>query len=182
MPRTTRGARRGITGEAPQIAGACGLHDAPLMDQTRRTFCVHTCQAVSLGALVVLVDACGGSPTSPSNNVPSLTTVNGTVGSGGVTVNVDGGSPLSSVGGAALVQSSAGSFLVAHTAQDTFTALTAICTHEGCTISGYESSTYTCPCHGSQFSTSGGVLRGPAGRSLQSFATTFANGTLTIRT
>jgi cytochrome b6-f complex iron-sulfur subunit len=151
------------------------------MHKTRRDFCVHTCQAVSLGALAVLVDACGGSPTSPSN-VPSLTTVNGTVGAGGVLVNVDSGSPVASVGGAVFVQSSAGNFLVAHTAQDTFSALTAICTHEGCTISGYESSTYTCPCHGSQFSTSGGVLRGPAGRSLQSFATSFANGTLTIRT
>jgi cytochrome b6-f complex iron-sulfur subunit len=108
--------------------------------------------------------------------------VNGTVGGGGVTVTVDSGSPLSSVGSAALVQSPAGSFLVAHTGQDAFTALTAICTHEGCTITGYESSTYTCPCHGSQYSTSGGVVRGPAARSLQSFATTFANGTLTIRT
>src|SRR5207253_7587110 len=85
------------------------------------------------------------------------------------------------VGGAVLVQSSAGNFLVSRTAPDTFAALTAVCTHEGCTITGYESSTYTCPCHGSQFSTTGGVLRGPAGRSLQSFATTFANGTLTIR-
>jgi cytochrome b6-f complex iron-sulfur subunit len=158
------------------------LHDRPHMDQTRRDFCVHTCQAVSLGALVAFVDACGGNPTSPSTNVPLLTTVNGTVGSGGVLVNIDSGSALASVGSAALVQSSAGSFLVARTAQDTFTALTAICTHEGCTITGFESSTYTCPCHGSQFSTSGGVVRGPAGRSLQSFATTFANGTLTIRT
>ena len=130
-----------------------------------------------------LVDACGGSsPTSPSTNVPSLTTVNGTVGSGGVLVNVDSSSPLASTGGAALVQSSAGNFLVARTAPDTFTALTAVCTHEGCTITGYESSTYTCPCHGSQFSTSGGVVRAPAGRSLQSFATSFANGTLIIRT
>lgn len=153
------------------------------MDQTRRDFCVHTGQAAWLGAVAVLVDGCGGgSPTSPSTNVPSLTPVNGSVGSGGVLVTIDSGSPLASVGGAALVQSSAGNFLVARTGQDTFSALTAICTHEGCTISGYASSTYTCPCHGSQFSTSGGVLRGPAGRSLQSFAASFANGTLTIRT
>jgi cytochrome b6-f complex iron-sulfur subunit len=158
------------------------LHDRLRMDLTRRDFCVHTCQAISLGALASFVDACGGSPTSPSTNVPSLATVNGIVGSGGVLVNIDSASPLASVGSAAFVQSSAGNFLVARTAQDTFTALTAICTHEGCTITGYESSTYTCPCHGSQFSTSGGVLRGPAGRSLQSFGTTFANPTLTIRT
>src|SRR4029079_14914423 len=133
-------------------------------------FCVHTCQAVSLGALVAFVAACGGNPTSPSTNVPLLTTVNGTVGSGGVLVNIDSGSALASVGSAALVQSSAGSFLVARTAQDTFTALTAICTHEGCTITGFESSTYTCPCHGSQFSTSGGVVRGPAGGARPLFA------------
>src|SRR5437868_11061523 len=107
------------------------------MEPTRRNFCVHAYQAASLGALVVLVDACGGgSPTSPSTNVPALTTVNGSVASGGVVVTVDGRSPLASVGGAVLVQSSAGNFLVARTAQDTFSALTAVCTHEGCTITG----------------------------------------------
>src|SRR4051812_5878017 len=164
------------------LPGHAGCTTGGTMTHSRRDFCVHTCQAVSLGALASIVNACGGSPNSPSTNVPSLTTVPGTVSSGAVLVTVDAGSPLATVGGAALVQSPTGAFLVARTGQDTFTALTATCTHEGCTVTGYESSTYTCPCHGSQFSTTGGVVHGPASRSLQSYATTFANGTLSIRT
>ena len=89
-------------------------------------------------------------------------------------------SPLSSVGGAALVQSSSGNFLVARTAQDAFTALTAVCTHEACTVSGFQNQAYVCPCHGSRYSLSGTVLQGPAPASLRQFATRFANNVLTI--
>jgi len=106
--------------------------------------------------------------------------INGTVAGGAVTVAVDGASPLAAVGGAALVRSSGGDVLVARTAQDAFSALTAICTHEACTITGFRSPTYVCPCHGSQFSTAGAVLNGPATRSLRTFPTQFAGTTLTI--
>jgi Rieske Fe-S protein len=58
---------------------------------------------------------------------------------------VGSSSPLAPVGSAALVNTSAGSFLVARIAQDSFTALTATCTHFGCTISGYESPTFVSP-------------------------------------
>jgi Rieske Fe-S protein len=71
-------------------------------------------------------------------------------------------------------------FLVARTAQNAFTALTAICTHEGCTVSGFENQTYVCPCHGSRYSTSGTVISGPAPSSLRSFQTQFNNNVLTI--
>jgi cytochrome b6-f complex iron-sulfur subunit len=97
-----------------------------------------------------------------------------------VAVNVDASSPLATVGGAALVQSASGSFLVSRTAQDTFVALTAICTHEGCTVTGFQSSRYVCPCHGSQYTTSGAVVQGPATSSLRQFATRFTNNVLTI--
>jgi Rieske Fe-S protein len=95
-------------------------------------------------------------------------------------VAIDTGSPLATVGGAALVQSSRGNFLVTRTAQDAFIALTAICTHEGCTITGLRNQTFVCPCHGSQYTSAGAVVSGPAPRPLQAFSATFANGTLTI--
>jgi len=146
----------------------------------RREFVTHACQAVSLATLGSILQGCGGSPSSPSGSAPALAMVNGTAGGGAVTVAIDAGSPLASVGGAALVQSSAGNFLVSRTAQDSFTALTAICTHEQCTVTGFQSSRYVCPCHGSQYSTSGAVLQGPATRALQQFATRFTNNVLTI--
>jgi cytochrome b6-f complex iron-sulfur subunit len=66
------------------------------------------------------------------------------------------------------VRSSGGAFLVSRTAQDTFTALTSTCTHEACTITGFDGSAYICPCHGSRFNTTGRVLNGPATTSLRS--------------
>jgi len=78
------------------------------------------------------------------------------------------------------VQVSSGTFLVARVSQDAFTALTATCTHEGCTVSGFANQVYVCPCHGSQFSTSGSVVQGPASSPLRQFPTRFANNVLTI--
>ena len=148
---------------------------------TRRAFCAQACGAASLASVASMLQACGGSPTSPSD-APGLPTINGSVTNRVVSVSIDPGSPLATVGNAALVQTTAGSFLVARTAQSTFTALTAVCTHEGCTVTGFESQTYVCPCHGSRFNTAGGVTAGPATRALQSFATQFANNVLTFTT
>jgi cytochrome b6-f complex iron-sulfur subunit len=144
---------------------------------TRREFCSHAISFVAVGALL---ESCGGSPTSPSSSVPALPTIPASVASNTITLNIDSGSPLASVGSAALVQTSSGNFLVARTAQDTFNAMTAVCTHEACTVERYQSGTFTCPCHGSQFSTSGAVVRGPAASALRRFNTAFASNVLTI--
>jgi cytochrome b6-f complex iron-sulfur subunit len=97
-----------------------------------------------------------------------------------VLLTIDASSPLASPGSAALVSSPSGNLLVARTGADAFTALTATCTHEGCTITGFSGQSYVCPCHGSQFSTGGQVLNGPASRSLRQYQTQYANGVLTI--
>ena len=49
------------------------------------------------------------------------------------------------------MRSSGGTFLVARTAQESFSALTTICTHQTCTISGFDNTNFVCPCHGSRF-------------------------------
>ena len=137
-----------------------------------------------MAAVGSAISACGGSsnPSSPSSAAPSLPTVNAAASGTSVSVTVDASSPLASVGSAALVQSAIGNVLVSRSSQEAFVALTAICTHEQCTVTGFQNSRYVCPCHGSQYSTAGAVLQGPATRSLQPFGTTFANGVLTIRT
>jgi cytochrome b6-f complex iron-sulfur subunit len=148
----------------------------------RRDFCVHSCQVMSVTTLAALLEACGGSPSGPSGNATNLTTLQGTVAGGVVSVAVDTGSPLASVGGAALVRSSAGAFLVVRAAQDTFNAMTAVCTHQQCDVTGITNGIFECPCHGSQYSSTGTVVRGPATQALRRFTTGFAANVLTINT
>ena len=148
---------------------------------SRRQFCIRACQFASLSAVGGILGAsCGGGPTSPGDLGSALPTVSGSTANGAVTVNVAAGSALATVGGAALVQSSTGMFLVARTAQSTFVALTATCTHQACTVTNMSSSLYVCPCHGSEYDTSGHVVRGPATQALRQFATQFTDPTLTI--
>jgi cytochrome b6-f complex iron-sulfur subunit len=159
----------------------------PVAGRSRREFCATACHATSLAAIGVLLPGCGGggggNPAGPGGGgtpAPALPQVNGLVTGQGVTVPIDAASPLASTGTAALVRSGAGDILVTRTAQDIFAALTAICTHEACTITGFRNATFVCPCHGSQYNTAGQVLNGPATRPLRVFPTQFAAGTLTI--
>ena len=159
----------------------------PICPKSRREFCVSACHAATAVALGSVLQSCGGgSSAAPGGGggggtAPQLAVINGTVSGGAVMVGVEGVA-LAPVGGAALVRSTVGDFLVAHTAQDSFTALTAICTHEACTITGFRSPTYVCPCHGSQYSTAGQVLSGPATRSLRTYPTQLTGTLLTITT
>lgn len=149
---------------------------------SRREFCAH---AVSLVTVASLLEGCGskgnpGAPGGGAGGASSLSTINGTLAGGAVSLTIDSASPLASAGNVALVQAGGQSFLVARTGQDAFNAMTAVCTHEGCTITGFSSGRFVCPCHGSQFSTSGQVQAGPANRALRTFTTQFTNNVLTI--
>lgn len=58
------------------------------------------------------------------------------------------------------------------------TVLDRTCTHQGCEVGAFQTGGIaTCPCHGSQFNTSGGVVRGPAGSSLKKYTATI-NGNI----
>jgi cytochrome b6-f complex iron-sulfur subunit len=149
---------------------------------SRRRFCADACQLASCAAVATLVSGCGdGSslPTAPSGGASMLAVVAGRF-AGSVVQVTAAGSPLADVGGAALVESTAGVFLVARTSATTFSVVEAVCTHEGCTITGLSGDTYVCPCHGSRYNRSGQVLAGPASASLRRYATTFADGVVTI--
>ena len=73
--------------------------------------------------------------------------------------------------------------IIINTGNDTFAALSAICTHQGCTV-GYNSSAgnIQCGCHGSVFSTSGAVINGPAITPLPKYSVSKAGNILTINT
>lgn len=151
--------------------------------QTRRSFCVNVCRFSSLvafGGILPQLLSCSENSTTPEP-IPGLPTIQATLSQNRtLTLTIDANSPLSPVGSAAMIQYSGGAILVARTAQDAFTAVTATCTHQGCTITGFRNQRYVCPCHGSQFHTSGQVAQGPAGSPLRSFPTQFSNDVLTI--
>jgi Rieske Fe-S protein len=146
---------------------------------SRRQFCTGACSATILSLLA----ACGSSPSSPSSSdggtVATLDTATGKFTGSSVQVNV-GGSALAAVGGALVVQSVAGVFLLARTSDSAFSAIEAVCTHEGCTVNGADGAVYVCPCHGSRYDRSGHVIAGPAKASLRQYATSFAGDVVTI--
>ncbi len=62
-----------------------------------------------------------------------------------------------------------------------YNALTSVCTHSACDRNWtFGSNIFTCTCHGSEFDTSGKVLKGPAAQPLESFTTAVSGNTLTI--
>jgi cytochrome b6-f complex iron-sulfur subunit len=58
--------------------------------------------------------------------------------------------------------------------QNKFQASLLECTHQGCELN-VGGGIYSCPCHGSEFSTSGKLLEGPAERDLKTFKTEIDN-------
>jgi len=160
----------------------------PAPVSSRREFCARACQAASLIAAGVFVPGCGsdGSPTGPDPTSPgnaALPVLSGSVSGRTVTVPIVPTGPLSTTGGAALVTAQllpVGSFLVARTSQATFSVLTAICTHEGCTVDLFNGELFVCPCHNSKYTTAGAVANGPASRPLQGFPSTLSGTVLSF--
>jgi thiosulfate dehydrogenase [quinone] large subunit len=102
-----------------------------------------------------------GASTTPTTLTPTTTTTVGSKYSGtklGAASQVAVGKPATftvpSTGDPAIVFNQGGGKFVAY---DT------VCPHAGCTVGYYSGNTMQCPCHGSQFTISGGnVLNGPA--------------------
>ncbi len=129
----------------------------------------------AVGALVVAA-GCGQQGSSLS------TAVSASCGTGEcIDLNDAANQPLTTAGGAMLVDMSGDTIMVVRVSDSQVVALSAICTHAGCSMD------YTagqgvldCPCHGSQFATDGSVLRGPAVRPLRVYGVTMANNMITV--
>ena len=152
----------------------------PPTSQTRRAFCLHACQLVSLAGAASVLASCNSGPGSSVDIGNALPVVNGNHVNGVTTVTIDGTSPLNTVGGMAFVQASPNTFLVTRTSADACTALTTECTHQACTVSNASAGVFTCPCHGSQFDPAGSVVRGPATAPLHVYQSALVNNVLTI--
>ena len=112
-------------------------------------------------------------PPPPGVDAPS----NGIADCGGQTcldLTVAANAALTQVNGARVITVNGRPVIVVRTGDATFVALSAVCTHAGCTVR-YAAGAHdiACPCHGSTFALDGTVTRGPATRPLAEFATTF---------
>jgi len=97
----------------------------------------------------------------------------GTLGNTVVDLNSSAFASLKTVGGFAYD----GNVLIIRSSATNYTALSRICTHQGCTVN-YNSATkrLVCPCHGATFSNTGSVISGPTNVALTVYTAT-VNGT-----
>lgn len=72
--------------------------------------------------------------------------------------------------------------IVAQTTAGAFIAVSSVCTHQGTTILFQPSSNiFKCPKHGSEFTTTGAVKKGPAGSPLKKYNVSFDQTANTLR-
>lgn len=72
--------------------------------------------------------------------------------------------------------------LVVHLTDSALYAVSAVCTHKGCTVTYNEDvGRIDCPCHGSQYALDGSVTQGPAKRPLKRYEVTTENGQVLIK-
>lgn len=156
------------------------------MSISRRDFFIKSAKGIALVSIPVMfpaiLESCQNNPSSPSVTPTNMQAVQGTLANGFVTISIGSGSILSKIGQAAIVDFSSGSIMVDHPSDGVYNAFSRICTHQGCVISDFDTSSeqFACNCHGSRFTNNGNVAQGPAGSPLQSYQTHFANNVLTV--
>jgi len=116
-----------------------------------------------------------GSPTAPNNSGETIT----------VDLSLSENSALATVGGTLAlgenVLDSKG-ILLYRQSDTNVLAFSRNCTHNGCTIGSFQNGTSACPCHGSQFDTSGNVVNEPAVNPLTQYSATITGNIVTITT
>ena len=120
--------------------------------------CVSRRQGLTVAGLAVVgaagLSACGGGASA--GDAGSAAASAGSAAIRAADVPVGGGKVFEKLG-VVVTQPTAGEFK----------AFSAVCTHQGCTVSGVSNGVITCPCHGSQFDAATGAVRqGPATRPL----------------
>lgn len=128
---------------------------------SRRQFLARSAVAAAAAAIAA---GCGNGQIGPTAYQPPSNN-----GSNGNTIKVGNFPQLASVGTLVKVDSYQA---VKRTGATTFDAYSMVCTHQGC-LTELTSNMFFCPCHGSEFDSSGQVLRGPASRPLGQYTTSY---------
>jgi cytochrome b6-f complex iron-sulfur subunit len=88
---------------------------------------------------------------------------------------------LNNVGDGVVIDVDGAPIAVIRTGATTASALSAKCTHQGCTVEVQAGDPQlTCPCHGSTFSINGAVIQGPARTALRTYAATVGSDGVTV--
>jgi Rieske Fe-S protein len=131
----------------------------------RRTVFIGT----GLGLIGAVVAACSTNKKQPAAGSQSVAspTVNGTT---PTTTTTAAPAPPKVIAKTAQVPLGSGVIIddtvLTQPTQGVFHGLSAICTHQGCTLNKVAAGTIDCPCHGSKFNLDGSVANGPATRPL----------------
>lgn len=113
--------------------------------------------------------ACGSGDGGPTNDdTPSETTGAGS----GALANV---SDVPEGGALSVKDAEGNELLLTQASAGTIVALSAICTHQGCTVKG-DGGELVCPCHGSVYDLSGANVSGPAPKPLSEVDVHVVNG------
>ena len=143
---------------------------APPSALDRRSFCLS---ALAAGLTVACGGGGGGAAPAPANpQAPGPRTTTDTK-----------AALLALPDGTARDYRNLGNFFLIKDATGIY-AMTAVCTHMGCTVGAPVGTQITCPCHGSQYDLNGGNTLGPATAPLVHFTVTEATpgGVLVVNT
>lgn len=78
-----------------------------------------------------------------------------------------------------LLEGSDRRIVVVRMAIDRFSAVSPICTHQGCRVD-FRENAFRCPCHGSRYGLDGSLVSGPAEKPLVSYRTEYRETSLRI--
>jgi len=156
------------------------------MKITRREFFIKSASAIVVvsasGLISSVITSCSNNSTDPVNTTP-LSTIQGTVVNNEIAITL-ASSPIANKNTRALVKynNGNGAILAEHNSDDTYKALSGLCTHQSCIVSDFDgsNSVFVCPCHGSQFDLNGNVKQGPASNKLRTYSTRLENNSLII--
>jgi cytochrome b6-f complex iron-sulfur subunit len=147
---------------------------------TRRQFVKQTVVgfgtvAIGTFAMQVLASCSTSNPAGPSGNNNDTTLT--------VDISLAENQALSVVGGTIALMSNdidnAGLLLIRES-QLKVRAFSRECTHNQCTVDAFANGKSVCPCHGSEYDTTGNVTKGPAPSRLKEYDTELLDNIVTI--
>ena len=146
---------------------------------SRRSFVSHATLA-ALGIVAVGCGGAGGDVTAVVEPPVSGATFANNV----LTVPLSGAADLSVANGFHVFSNPINgvqpNIIVLNLGGNLFRSFTSICTHQQCTVADFSGGRIHCPCHGSEYDSTGRNVAGPAPLPLREYATQFDASTRTV--